>query len=335
MMKKTYTTFLNIRLFLICFALKTSIPCLNAQSKVDWDDRSAGNWPAETRQIGIKSTKDHSIQKSYLYESKAKGKRPLIISLHTWGGNYAQKDPLLKYCMQADVHYLHPDFRGPNKRPEAAGSDLVIQDIDDAIQWALDSLHVDKQHIHLVGVSGGGFACGLMYMRSKHQIKSFHAFVGIYNLEDWYYESLARKNAYAKDIVRITSGENEMPDFEEAKKRSVILMPTPIKERKDATLHLYAGINDGYTGSVPISHSLELYNKVVKDFENDASEQLIPLEDCYTLLKRRISPNFQVEPKAFMGRDIIYRKEYKNKVEIIIFDGGHEMPEENLLERIF
>src|SRR5690606_40223292 len=59
---------------------------------------------------------------------------------------------------------------------------------------------------------------------------------------------------------------------------SVLLMPTPVKQRKDATLHIYAGINDGYTGSVPISHSLELYNKVVKDFDKGAKKQLIPLE---------------------------------------------------------
>lgn len=334
-MKKTYTNFLKVGMLMVCFAIKLPIVCLNAQTKVNWDDKASGTWPIETRQIGIKSTKDASIQQSYLYQSKSKEKRPLIISLHTWGGNFTQRDPLLKYCMQADVNYLHPDFRGPNKRPEAAGNELVIQDIDDAIQWALDSLQVDRHNIHVVGVSGGGFACGLTYMRSKHPIKSFHAFVGIYNLEDWYYESLGRKNGYAKDIVRITGGQNDKPNFEEARKRSVLLMQTPVKQRKDATLHIYAGINDGYTGSVPISHSLELYNKVVTDFDKGANNQLIPLEDSYTLLKRRTSPNFQVESKAFMGRDIIYRKQYENKVEVIIFEGGHEMPDENLLERIF
>ncbi|MVZ66569.1 prolyl oligopeptidase family serine peptidase [Sphingobacterium sp. DK4209] len=334
-MKKIYTNFLCRLFSLVLLYLFCINNMLSAQNQVNWDDKSSVTWPKETRLIEIKSTKDATVQKSYLYSSTRKTKSPLIISLHTWGGNYAQRDPLLKYCIAADVNYLHPDFRGPNNKPEAAGSELVSQDIDDAIQWALDSLQVDMDQIHVVGVSGGGFATALSYMKSKHPIKSFHAFVGIYNLEDWYYESLGRKNAYAKDIIAITGGTANQPNFAEAKKRSVLLMSTPTKQRKQASLHLYVGLHDGYTGSVPISHSLELYNKVVLDFDKHANKALISLEDRYTLLKRRSSPNFSIISQGFMGRDIIYQKQYQDKVKIIVFDGGHEMPEANLLPYIF
>lgn len=321
----------TISLALVTLTIPTII---FAQEKVNWDDHSTASWPSSTQLIEIKSTADQKIQKSYLYKSNSSAPQPLIISLHTWGGNYAQRDPLLKYCIEADLNYLHPDFRGPNNNPNAAGSSLVVQDIDDAIQWAIDSLKVDLNNIHIVGVSGGGFATVMGYMKSKHNIKSFHAFVGIYNLENWYYESLGRKNNYGKDIIAITQGTNEIPKFDEAHKRSPLLMQTPTKQRTNSKLYLYAGLHDGYIGSVPISHSLEMYNKVVNDFNKKEKNSLIPEKDMYTLLKRRTSPNFEVIKNAFMQRDIIYQKQYKDLVEIVIFDGGHEMPDDNILPRV-
>lgn len=306
-----------------------------AQDKVNWDDTSSSLWPKETTLVEIKSSMDNTLQKSYIYKSRSSNKMPLIISLHTWGGNYAQRDPLLKYCIVADVNYIHPDFRGPNTNPKAGGSEFVVQDIDDAIQWAIDSLNVDLDEIHIVGVSGGGFATALSYLKTRHRIKSFHAFVGIYNLENWYYESLGRKNNYDKDILAITGEFNGKPNPEEVKKRSPLLLETPINERKSTKLHLYAGLHDGYNGSVPISHSLEMYNKVVNDFNKKETKATIPTEDILYLLKRRTSPNFNIIPNGLLGRDIIYQKKYKELVEIIVFEGGHEMPNDNLLNRIF
>lgn len=322
-------------LVIIYFCTILFVTVSQAQQKINWDDKTSAIWPNQTSLIEIKSSISQALQKCYVYKSTAYTKKPLIISLHTWGGDYSQRDPLLKYCMEENINYLHPDFRGPNNNPDAAGSALVIQDIDDAIQWAIDSLKVDTQNIHMVGVSGGGFATVASYMKTKHNVKSFHAFVGIYNLEDWYYESLQRKNNYAKDILAVTGVINGKPNPEEVVKRSPLLMKTPTKERLRTKLNLYTGLHDGYVGSVPISHSLEMYNKVVKDFNKDIREAIISPHDMYTLLKRRKLTNFEIIKGAFLGRDIIYQKKYKDLVEIIVFDGGHEMPDQDLLKRIF
>lgn len=305
-----------------------------AQVNSTWDDTAKSKWPPQCEVISIPSSLDQQQQPAYLYRSK-KNNQALIISLHTWSGDYTQRDPLVNYCIAADINYLHPNFRGPNNRPEAAGSKQVIQDIDDAIQWAIDSLQLNKEEIHVVGVSGGGFATLFTYMKSKHAIKSFHAFVGIYNLEDWYHESRGRKNVYADHIVAFTSGQQGMPNMEEARNRSPFFMKTPIKQRSQSSLHLYCGMHDGYTGSVPISQTLELYNKVVQDFAGKNSASLVPQQVIYTLLKRRSSPAFPVQQGAFMGRDLIYHNQYKQQVELTVFDGGHEMPEGNLLKLIF
>src|SRR5690606_2644791 len=63
--------------------------------------------------------------------------RPLVVSLHTWSGDYRQKDTLIHFCIHRGFHYIHPNFRGPNQNPEAMGSDKVVSDIDDAIDYLL------------------------------------------------------------------------------------------------------------------------------------------------------------------------------------------------------
>src|SRR3546814_5859393 len=70
-------------------------------------------------------------------------------------------------------------------------------------------------------------------MRTRHTVRSFSAYAGIYNLVDWYYESRGRSNRYANDIVNATSGTNGFPDMEEAKRRSPYFMRTPIENRRN------------------------------------------------------------------------------------------------------
>src|SRR5690606_8484202 len=177
------------------------------------------------------------------------------------------------------------------------------QDIDDAIQWAIDSLQVQENQIHVIGVSGGAMASVLTYMKSIHQLTSVHAFVGIYNLEDWFHESKARNKSYAEDILKVTGSTNNILNIQEARSRSPYFMETPIKKRAGTTLKLYVGLHDGYTGSVPITQTLEMYNKILNDFDSNEVKSQIPIDDTYTLLKRRYSPNFQVIKGNFMGRD--------------------------------
>ncbi len=79
--------------------------------------------------------------------------RPLIISLHTWSNNYEQQDTLAWTCYRKNYNYIHPDFRGPNNNPEACGSKFVIQDIEDAISFAIEKGNVDMDQVHVVGTS--------------------------------------------------------------------------------------------------------------------------------------------------------------------------------------
>src|SRR5690606_35539285 len=108
----------------------------------------------------------------------------------------------------------------------------------------------------------------------------------------------------ADDIVKATSGTNGLPDMEEAKRRSPFFMRTPVENRKKSTLYLYGGIHDGYTGSVPVSQTLHMYNKVVADFSTAAPHALVSLEHIATMLAQRCFPQ-PPEGEVLLGRRVL------------------------------
>jgi lysophospholipase L1-like esterase/pimeloyl-ACP methyl ester carboxylesterase len=256
----------------------------------------------------------------------------LIVSLHTWSGDYTQKDPLVEQIMANDWNYIHPDFRGPNYTAEACGSPLVVSDIDDAIDFALQNANVNVGNIHVIGVSGGGYATLLAWMQSRHDVRTFSAWAAISDIRQWYYETKARGLKYAQHIALATTGDSTDMDVEEAKSRSPMFMQTPVASRKNSKLFIYTGVHDGYTGSVPITHSLQVYNKVVQDLNPDAFRQLVPSEVTERLLAARSLPGNHYGQIG--GRVIHYRQKYADQLSVTIFEGSHEMLVDEALKHI-
>jgi lysophospholipase L1-like esterase/dienelactone hydrolase len=304
------------------FVLMLFFGSANAQDPL-WDDTNRPLWPEACKEVAIPSSADGKIQQAYFYATSLQKPMPLIVSLHTWSNNYQQEDPLLEDILKKDYNYIRPNFRGPNNTSEACGSPLVISDIDDAITYALQNSDVDPDNIHIIGVSGGGHATLLSYMRSQHDIRSFSAWVPISDLTKWYYESLGRNRKYASHIALATTGTDWKIDIQEAQKRSPLYLKTPLEKRKNSKLYIYAGIHDGYDGSVPVTHSLEMYNKVVKDFNPTAADAMISLETIQQIVAGRFLPGKKKE--KISGRDIHLKKTFEGKVQIIIFEGNHEM----------
>lgn len=301
---------------------------LDNNEKNPWDDEEKVIWPNEFSEIEIKSPLDEALQKAYFYKTKKSNPQPLIISLHTWSGDYRQEDPLVQQILERDWNYIHPDFRGMNNTPKSCGSKYAIDDIDQAINFALNNCNVDMQNIHVIGVSGGGMATLLSYMNSKHPVSSFSAWVPISDLEAWYYQSLGRKNKYAGHILKATGSVDSVLNVEEARNRSPLFMTAPTDKRKGSQLTIYAGIHDGYEGSVPVSQSLNFYNKAIKD--NGASDdQLISENEILDLVSMRMYPT--LPDKKIEDRTVIYERNYKN-ISLILFEGRHEMLTDVALE---
>lgn len=290
----------------------------NAQAL--WDDTTTAKWKKPFQKISIISKLDKSLQPAYFYASTATQKQPLIVSLHSWSGNFEQMDSIAEECIQRNWNYIHPNFRGENNHPEAAGSSLAISDIKDAISFAIEHGNVDTNEIHIVGASGGGHAAMMCYFSLPFIPKSIHAWVGISDLEEWYWESLGRKQKYATDLLKIAA-ENPNNSSIEWRKRSPMYQ-IPNANRARIQLYLYAGIHDGYQGSVPISHSIRLYNKLASFWCPNQSDKLVSDSLMMQLLIRRYAPESKIR-KPLATRPVHLFKE-AGPVSLVIFEGKHE-----------
>ncbi len=286
------------------------------------DDSLNTSWPSEFGVVEIRSSADGSMQKARFHASRTKKGAPLIVSLHTWSGDYNQEDPLAGEILKRGWNYIHPDFRGPNNRPEAGGSDLVIADIGDAINYALRNSDANPDDVHLIGVSGGGFATLAAYMKLGYPARSFNAWAAISDLEAWYDECRSRNLKYSGDLEKITTGGSGF-DAAEAQRRSPLRMRILSGKREGSFLNIYAGINDGYTGSVPITHSIDFFNRIARTRYPDDNTLAVPDSIILKLLGRRIDPQGNYEERV-AGRNVYYSSTAPD-MSLTIFEGGHEM----------
>ena len=288
-----------------------------AQNPV-WDDTTAKYWPPDFRKALIESSYDGSLQPCMIYKSSFPGPQPLIVSLHTWGGNYLQQDSLSYQVVERGWNYIHPDFRGPNNQPMAMGSPAVVKDIDDAINFAIKNMNIDTTEVHVIGVSGGGYAAMLCYMQLRYPAKSFSSWAGISDLKAWYEESVGRKQNYAGDILKSTSSISQL-NIKEAIKRSPLYMNVP---QNRGRLYLYAGIHDGYLGSVPITQTVNFYNHLVSKLYPNSLQLPVSTTMMLDLAVKRWLPCSEAKP-TIGGRSVYYFRDTK-KISLCIFEGKHE-----------
>lgn len=293
-----------------------------AQKDPVWDNTKDRHWGNEFVQVHIPSSADGTLQNAWFYHSAKTTPQPLIISLHTWSGDYNQEDPLATEVLMRDWNYIHPDFRGANNKPDACGSPLVISDLTDAIHYAIKNANVDTTNVHIIGVSGGGYLTMLAYMQLDYPVKSFNAWASISDLQNWYWESKGRSNRYANDIEKVAQ-KNGVMNWNELKKRSPMHLPFPYMKRKNAYLSIYAGVHDGYTGSVPISHSVLFYNKIATALYPGIKDAIVPDTVWMPILIRQC--NADADSSMHIGERRIHLQKKLPKLSLTLFEGGHEM----------
>ncbi len=296
-------------------------PLKLTESHVKFDDTRITEWDKEFKIAEIKSKFDDKIQKAYFYKSKSNKPKPLIVSLHTWSGNYTQNDEIAQLCKSKDLNYIHPDFRGENWTKNACCSKLALSDIDESITFAIENLNIDTANIFVIGVSGGGYATLSTFMKSKHSIKKFSAWASISDLIAWYDQSIIRKADYAGHILKCTESEEGILSESTARQKSPVYWDTPLNKRSKSELSIYAGVYDGIQGSVPITHSINFYNKLLADLSVTDSSKYVSNNEKLKLLEYR-------KPLGDYGkiadRAICLKKTFKN-IKLVIFNGNHEM----------
>ena len=287
--------------------------------------------PDYLQKDSIQSSLDGNTQVFYYDKSRASTPQPLVVELHSWSNSAdSQKGMIATQVHAKNWNFIFPNFRGVNNQPKACCSDFVLSDIDEAIDWALKNMQVDRKQIYIVGYSGGGYATFAAYLRSRHNIRGFSAWVPISDLEAWHAECVERNNKYVPEIVQCI-GTSEVFDTQKARARSPLFWKTPPNKRKNSILQIYAGVHDGHTGPVPISQSINFYNKLLQDTHEKDSSRYVSTEDASVLLKTR---SFSPSSLEKLGeRTILYQKSSKN-IHLTVFEGSHEILYDQVLSRI-
>lgn len=246
---------------------------------------------------------------------------PLLVSLHTWSGDVEQRDrEMEEEALRRGWIYLWPHFRGPNKAPDACGSEKAQQDILDAVDWVLEHYPVDRGRIYLTGASGGGHMAMLMAGRYPERWTAVSAWVGISDLAAWH--ARHAKSRYGQ-MIRASCGgapgESAAID-EQYRLRSP---KTWLHRAVEVPLDLAAGVHDGHKGSVPIRHTLDAFNVVAaaQGLPVVTEEEIAQLSRPNGRLERPQPSDQEKDPS--LGRAIYLRRTSGN-ARVTIFEGGHE-----------
>lgn len=295
-----------------------------------WGDTPAAKpLPEGLTDVTIKSSKDGTPQHALWYKpAPAPGESPpvpLLVLLHSWSGNYLQRGNV-EICLAESKErgwaLIAPDFRGPNLRPEACASPLAVQDVLDAIDYAKANAEIDANRVYLVGSSGGGHMSLIMAAQAPELFAGVSAWVPITDLASWYGQTLKAKLKYARDLVKVCGGvpgSSAEVNKQYHERSSLHTLPNA----KGLAVDINAGIHDGHTGSVPISHSLHAFN-VLAAANGQGQQQVRPDEIDYMVATQKVPQSLAKETVDEPGRaePVLFRRT-AGPARLTIFAGGH------------
>ncbi len=266
---------------------------------------------------------DHTIQPAMAYSPESASRRPLLVGLHTWSGDFRQTlngPDYAKWCIEHDWHFISPNFRGPNRTPDAMGSDLAVTDVMDAVNHMRRSHGVDDERIYLIGVSGGGHMALLLAGRHPERWAGVSAWCGISDIVAWHQEQVrdGAASEYATDIESALGGSPDSNEkvLVEAGRRSP---NTWLPASKNVPLDINHGIHDGRLGSVPFSHSLAAFNAV--------HPNALPLAGILEFYHTQTRPSCWESPTTdplYDTHSVRFRM-IRDNTRVTIFEGGHEI----------
>src|SRR5688572_481583 len=213
----------------------------------------------EVAEVKIRSSADGERQRAMWYDSGAKAARPLLVVLHSWSADYKQNlaIPFARFAIENDWVFIHPDFRGPNLRPEATASDLAAQDIIDAVAFARGRAAVDADRVYLIGYSGGAMTALVMAGRRPELWAGVVAWATVYDVADWYHHRHGEDSHYKRDIAASCGGAPRPNSKAEAECRE--RSPSAHLERAAGQVPVLIahGLRDR---TVPPSHALRAFD---------------------------------------------------------------------------
>lgn len=291
-------------------------------------------YPDGVREAHYQSAGDESQQPTLIWTPQSDQPVPLLVALHTWSSDYRQaggEAQYAKWCQQAGWAFIHPNFRGINKTPEALGSDLAVADILSAIDFVKSETSVDPCRIYCIGVSGGGHASMLMAARAPELWAGVSAWCGISDIALWHRQCKGTSfDRYATMIESVLGGAPESSDelAQNAWHRS------PLKWIESAQclppLDINHGINDGRAGSVPFTQSILAWNQAVS-VSNKIDDRVIEAFYETQTVPDELHPLNSAGPDDLYGDHAPIYRQISGNTRLTIFNGGHEIVHEAAL----
>ena len=283
------------------------------------------------REVHIPSSADGQLQPAMFYAPRgalgAKARpAPLVVALHQWSHGYdipSVKDDYLPEVRKRGWVFIHPHFRGRNDNPSACASEPAIQDVLDAVAFARASARVDPKRIYLLGVSGGGHIALMMAAKAPQLWAAASAWVPIFDLAKWHAETKLAGRGYWKMLEAVCGGPpgaSQAVD-EQYKRRSP---RTYLRKAAGLPMDINAGVHDGHTGSVPISHSLSAFNMLAAA-NGKKEKQISPADIRYMVEKKCVPAKLSYRgDETDRKRAILFRRQ-AGAARVTIFEGGHEL----------
>jgi poly(3-hydroxybutyrate) depolymerase len=282
----------------------------------------------EIRTVRIPSTADGSEQLALFHDPRTGGKRPLLVALHSWSDNYTQPAsiPYGVWAVRNGWIFIHPDFRGINNKPEATASELVVQDILDALEYAKRNANVDESRIYLIGFSGGALNALLMAGRYPELWTAVSASVPIFTLNDWFsYNKTHQPDRHYVDHISASCSGPPTPGSEAARncaRRSPAAYLDGARG-KEVRIQIAVGVSDDY---VPPSHSLRAFNVLAESQDRFSEQEILSIDATLEL-----PPSLGTSPKsaddeiyAQAGLAKLFERSSAN-VTLVLFKGGHDI----------
>jgi pimeloyl-ACP methyl ester carboxylesterase len=277
--------------------------------------------------IRIRSTADGKPQRAIWYDSGAKAPKPLLVVLHSWSADYEQNlnIPFAEFAIANDWAFIHPDFRGPNRRPQTTASDLSVQDVLDAVAYALDHAAVDSRRIYAVGYSGGAMQALVVASRQPELWAGVAAWGTIHDIPDWFHHRHDGSRDYRRTIVASCGGKPTQGSRAAAECHA--RSPSAQLDRAAGRVPVLIahGIQDR---TVPPRHAIDAYNKLADEDDRFSADQRSFIDGRGALppeLVPRRRPDSALA-RAFAAAGTPLRLERRSSaVTLALFDGIHDM----------
>lgn len=274
------------------------------------------------KEITIISKLDGTPQPALIQIARGSEPRPLLVALHTWSSNYKlHSESFSKLCREKNWHLIHPQFRGPNWHPDACGSDLVVSDIEDAVDYMRKNYSVDPKKVYLLGGSGGGHCALLMAGRRPDLWSAVSAWCPISDIALWHKQCKAGRKKYDEHIEAACGGDPAA--VPSAMREALIRSPKSWLPNavNNLPVDISTGIHDGHTGSVPVGHAIRAYNLLAAEADRISEADIEYIEKF-----RRVPEHLAAkESDPAYGEYTVYLRKVSNLVRLTLFEGGHNI----------